>query len=233
MLKYSDIFSDEALETVQSWDTYKFQPFQSERVEKSRSSESNMFFDISLYVEDEEELKENDNDPESSSKSLQHQTEEEPVSTGRGSSRKFTSVKDKSIASTSQKSFEPTNDLETCKSQIVCNPEDPLYKTEICKQWKDGKHCKFGKSCKYAHGIDELRDKERHKKFKTILCKKYHETGICPYGSRCSFIHDEPFLSREIKKTRLECFQKRTIGVYLPQDTSSSILPQFKHIELF
>jgi hypothetical protein len=109
--------------------------------------------------------------------------------------------------------------------------EENLFKTEICKAWESGKECAFGAKCQYAHGIQELRGKDRHQKYKTTYCKGYHEEGICPYGSRCSFIHGEPFIPKETKK-RLDCFKKLTIFDEESFDVYSSVLPQFKNMEI-
>ncbi|WRT68890.1 uncharacterized protein IL334_005872 [Kwoniella shivajii] len=33
----------------------------------------------------------------------------------------------------------------------------PFFKTELCAAWEQGRHCKYGGQCQYAHGYDELR----------------------------------------------------------------------------
>ncbi|KAJ5076088.1 protein tis11 [Anaeramoeba ignava] len=67
--------------------------------------------------------------------------------------------------------------------------QDDLYKTELCRSWEETGTCKFGDSCRFAHGKSELRSKPRHPKYKTQICKAFHTTGFCPYGKRCRFIH--------------------------------------------
>jgi len=32
-----------------------------------------------------------------------------------------------------------------------------LYKTEICRSWKEQGHCEYGEKCTFAHGLRELR----------------------------------------------------------------------------
>ncbi|CAI2372891.1 unnamed protein product [Moneuplotes crassus] len=63
-------------------------------------------------------------------------------------------------------------------------------KTEICKNWETTGKCKFGKSCAFAHGFDELLVKNNlPQKYKTKICKQFHEEGYCRYATRCQFIH--------------------------------------------
>ena len=121
----------------------------------------------------------------------------------------------------------------TARSNSSSSSEENLFKTEICKAWEAGKECTFGNRCQYAHGIEELRGKDRHQKYKTSLCKGYHENGHCPYGSRCSFIHGELFIPKtKNTKKRLPCFRKLTPLSKYPIDNVSSVLPQFKNMEI-
>ena len=72
----------------------------------------------------------------------------------------------------------------------------------MCKNWEQTGECKFGETCAFAHGDDELQ-KKRHvpSKYKTKLCKQYHETMYCPYGLRCQFVHStRAFLKRGAAK---------------------------------
>lgn len=64
-----------------------------------------------------------------------------------------------------------------------------LYKTELCRNWEETKHCRYGSKCQYAHGTADLRLIERHPKYKTQMCRTFGQTGGCPYGSRCTFRH--------------------------------------------
>lgn len=65
-----------------------------------------------------------------------------------------------------------------------------LYKTELCRAYEEGRPCRFGEGCLFAHGRDQLRSVPRHPKYKTEICRVYHTGGACPYGVRCRFIHD-------------------------------------------
>ena len=66
------------------------------------------------------------------------------------------------------------------------------YKTEICKFWELNKTCKFGESCAFAHGNNEIRQKTVFSNsYKTKRCKQFFECGYCLYGSRCQFLHHE------------------------------------------
>jgi len=64
-----------------------------------------------------------------------------------------------------------------------------LYKTEMCRNFKETGHCRYGYKCQFAHGEDELRGILRHPKYKTEICRSYHTTGSCMYGKRCRFVH--------------------------------------------
>lgn len=64
------------------------------------------------------------------------------------------------------------------------------YKTELCRQFIENGECKYGDKCQFAHGVDDLKDVNRHPKYKTDYCKTFHSKGFCPYGPRCHFIHE-------------------------------------------
>ncbi|KAI9489690.1 hypothetical protein BDB00DRAFT_737615, partial [Zychaea mexicana] len=63
------------------------------------------------------------------------------------------------------------------------------YKTEMCRNWAEMGHCRYGKKCRFAHGDRERRTVQRHARYKTEICRTYHMTGTCLYGVRCTFIH--------------------------------------------
>jgi len=65
-----------------------------------------------------------------------------------------------------------------------------LYKSELCRDWSDGRACRYGDDCAFAHGAAELQSRPRHPKYKTVYCRLYHTGKHCPYGVRCRFIHD-------------------------------------------
>ncbi|CAL8361497.1 unnamed protein product [Merluccius merluccius] len=64
------------------------------------------------------------------------------------------------------------------------------YKTELCRSFAESSVCKYGNKCQFAHGLDELRDLNRHPKYKTEPCRTFHTIGFCPYGIRCHFVHN-------------------------------------------
>jgi hypothetical protein len=59
------------------------------------------------------------------------------------------------------------------------------YKTELCRNFELQGVCKFGESCCYAHGMQELRSKTHlNSNYKSKICKHFHGEGGCPYGLR-------------------------------------------------
>ena len=64
------------------------------------------------------------------------------------------------------------------------------YKTELCKYYEINGHCKYGDSCAYAHGKENLRSKVTNTTYyRTKKCVQFFENGYCPYGNRCQFAH--------------------------------------------
>lgn len=49
-----------------------------------------------------------------------------------------------------------------------------MYKRWMCKHYKRG-YCKYGKNCKFAHGLDELRKPVQHptQKSKSMTISKH------------------------------------------------------------
>jgi hypothetical protein len=47
------------------------------------------------------------------------------------------------------------------------------YKTEICHYWEMYGKCKYGDSCAFAHGNDELNKRKMSSNYKTKLCKQF------------------------------------------------------------
>jgi len=74
---------------------------------------------------------------------------------------------------------------------------NPRYKTEVCRNFKEGSKCVYGDQCQFAHGRRELREVVRNSKYKTKHCQKYWLTGYCAYGPRCNFLHNEVALEDE------------------------------------
>ena len=65
------------------------------------------------------------------------------------------------------------------------------YKTEVCRNWEAGR-CPYAHSCAFAHGYQELRNKQHlSKNYKRKPCKQFFSQGYCTYGERCQFAHNE------------------------------------------
>ncbi|CAM9212926.1 unnamed protein product [Ectocarpus sp. 8 AP-2014] len=74
-------------------------------------------------------------------------------------------------------------------------------KTEICRNWQQGRCVAEAWKCAFAHGTHELRRQSLDEmeytgripnasKFRCYPCLTWITTGACPYFSRCVFIHD-------------------------------------------
>ena len=63
------------------------------------------------------------------------------------------------------------------------------WKTEMCHYWEMHGTCKYGNSCAFAHGSEELNKRKMSSNYKTKLCKQFFELGYCAYGVRCQFSH--------------------------------------------
>ena len=93
-----------------------------------------------------------------------------------------------------------TIDVKRKRKNFV-NPLDRLnyvkeyskkIKTEMCKTWSLTGQCRFGETCSFAHGEEEIRQKNHlHSNFKTKPCTAFYTQGFCPYGYRCQYIHHE------------------------------------------
>jgi hypothetical protein len=86
------------------------------------------------------------------------------------------------------------------------------YKTEVCKYWAEYGYCEFGDQCAFAHGNQEIRQKQHiSSNYKTKKCNQFHETGYCPYGVRCQFVHslrrDCPSNSSLVRTAYLEAME--------------------------
>ncbi|AAS54533.1 AGR044Cp [Eremothecium gossypii ATCC 10895] len=66
-----------------------------------------------------------------------------------------------------------------------------LYKTELCESFATTGACKYDNKCQFAHGLHELKFKERSDKFRTKPCINWSKTGYCRYGKRCCFKHGD------------------------------------------
>lgn len=66
-----------------------------------------------------------------------------------------------------------------------------LYKTELCESFTTKGFCKYGNKCQFAHGLNELKFKQRSNNFRTKPCINWDKLGYCPYGKRCLFKHGD------------------------------------------
>lgn len=79
--------------------------------------------------------------------------------------------------------------------------KDPKYKTQQCKNWNKTGSCPYKNKCRFAHGKDELMQKELdlYSHFKG-RCFNFFKYGFCESGSSCCFKHDNRKISDYIFK---------------------------------
>ncbi|CAF1962564.1 unnamed protein product [Rotaria magnacalcarata] len=91
------------------------------------------------------------------------------------------------------RSIDSYNDSE---KQIFKESENSKYKTELCQNFSNYGLCSYSSRCQFAHGLQELRCRNRHPKYKTELCRNF-TSGYCSYGSRCQFLHNSADTKQE------------------------------------
>jgi len=97
-----------------------------------------------------------------------------------------------------------------------------LYKTEICRSFRETGACRYGSKCQFAHGEHELRPVMRHPKYKTEICRNFTETGTCPYGTRCRFVHYQRQTSRDsMSDSPLDLTPRSSVGSDQDTDVDS------------
>eukprot|EP00729_Bicosta_minor_P008458 gene8458-4406_t len=76
------------------------------------------------------------------------------------------------------------------------------YKTEMCKKFLTtiNGFCQYGDKCQFAHGAEELRNRDRPEKYQTKPCWNFTTTGNCRFGQNCSFQHNMEMLDPDIAK---------------------------------
>ncbi|CAK91487.1 unnamed protein product (macronuclear) [Paramecium tetraurelia] len=72
------------------------------------------------------------------------------------------------------------------------------FKTEMCKNWSILGKCNYGNKCQFAHGQNEMINRQCNQKYKSKLCRSFHQDYVCFYGARCQFIHE----SRSVDQIR-------------------------------
>lgn len=106
------------------------------------------------------------------------------------------------------------------------NTSSGKYKTEICKSWAEYGICSYGKKCLFAHGKEDLVEKDVFKGYKSKLCKSFHRKFFCPYGSRCTFIHE----CRDLKQIIEKNFYLKKINSCFFNNFAQKRLPIFNQI---
>lgn len=86
------------------------------------------------------------------------------------------------------------------EEKIKSTTDFSKYKTEMCRTWQEKGVCSYGKKCMFAHGKEELMDKEFAGGYKSKICRSYHKKFFCPYGLRCMFIHGNRDLGQILAK---------------------------------
>ncbi|EPB88069.1 hypothetical protein HMPREF1544_05131 [Mucor circinelloides 1006PhL] len=138
----------------------------------------------------------------------------------RSSKKSSKSINKKSSVSASSNS----NQDESEKKQ------KSLYKTELCRNWEETNHCRYGMKCQYAHGAADLREIDRHPKYKTQKCRTFHQTGSCPYGNRCTFRHfNLPGDALEMKNLEKEEEEKRQKDEAAAAAAAAAVAEKIKH----
>jgi hypothetical protein len=56
------------------------------------------------------------------------------------------------------------------------------FKTEMCKNWQETGKCNYGVKCKFAHGREDLVDKNfvimnNNNRYKSKKCNSYHKNS--------------------------------------------------------
>ena len=74
-------------------------------------------------------------------------------------------------------------------SEDYSNNYKTKWKTEMCHYWEMYGTCKYGNTCAFAHGVEELNKRKMSSNYKTKPCKQFFEIGYCTYGKRCQFSH--------------------------------------------
>ena len=89
----------------------------------------------------------------------------------------------------------------------IQGPNNPRYKTSLCKHFDTPQGCSYGEKCQFAHGSSELRinnpqgfhmmpnnpSKIQNSlyNYKIVKCKNFEKDGTCKYGDHCTFAHGD------------------------------------------
>ena len=112
--------------------------------------------------------------------------------------------------------------------QNLKGPQNPRYKTSLCKNFLTESGCQYGEKCQFAHGKDELRPvqnipqqsdvpqmknpftqlQKNMMNFKSVKCKNFEKEGQCKYGDRCTFAHGDAELRTKLAPFTNEQFMQ-------------------------
>lgn len=91
------------------------------------------------------------------------------------------------ISDSSSKAKEIPNELCSKSGRI---PNEMKYKTELCKNYLEGRVCPYKSRCRFAHGYGEVNSKIIiNSRYRSRICESYHKNLYWTYGSRWLFRH--------------------------------------------
>lgn len=96
----------------------------------------------------------------------------------------------------------------------VLNSE--LYKTELCNSWERNQTCVFGKKCRYAHGVAELKDRIRVSTYHIQPCVD-SSLGKCLYGNRCNYAHPGDTIRTPCNRPHFDSEYFKCVAFLFPQ----------------
>jgi len=87
-----------------------------------------------------------------------------------------------------------------------------LFKTKLCRNFKNSGTCRYGDRCQFAHGSLDTKHMAKSKKYKTKQCINFFSSGICYYGSMCQFNHCTK--KHILEKLRLSQVHSRRLPIF-------------------
>ncbi|OMJ92962.1 hypothetical protein SteCoe_4183 [Stentor coeruleus] len=113
--------------------------------------------------------------------------------------------------------------LQVLRSKSKKPIDSTKYKTEMCRNWVETNTCQYSDKCNFAHGFDELIDKNpSNEKYKSKKCIPFYSKGVCTYGQRCLFLHE----TRTLDEIPRSFYKAKSCWDPLPQKR----LPVFERI---
>lgn len=80
---------------------------------------------------------------------------------------------------------------------------NPLYKTELCRNWTEMGNCRYGRTCQFAHGRSEMRPGSRNCQSKSKICVAWLN-GTCTFGSKCCYAREFSFPAKQTPNLNLQ-----------------------------